>query len=108
MGGVAVTDRRTAPIVVTAPRLRRRQSLYLVRGVVDLAGPGRARPRVSRHKLDVTGNQATFTVRTRTSCYVRVEARTGRGKLVAFSNPIWLLKDVPPGGIPSSRLHELG
>jgi hypothetical protein len=40
---------------------------------------------------------------TRRSSFVRVEVADATGRVVAFSNPVWLLRDVPPDGIPPGR-----
>ena len=44
-----------------------------------------------------------MTVDTSSNCFVRVQIRSAGGAIVAFSNPIWLLRSTPPGGIPALR-----
>jgi hypothetical protein len=34
---------------------------------------------------------------------VRVEVRAADGTAIALSNPVWLLRDTPEGGIPRHR-----
>jgi hypothetical protein len=42
-------------------------------------------------------------VDTSTNCFVRVQIRDTSNRIVAFSNPIWLLRADPPGGVPQLR-----
>jgi hypothetical protein len=43
-------------------------------------------------------------VDTSTPRYVRAVVRDAAGVAVALSNPVWLLRDLPPGGIPAARV----
>ena len=42
-------------------------------------------------------------VDTRKDSFVRTQVLDSTGTLVGLSNPVWLLRAVPPGGIPAPR-----
>jgi hypothetical protein len=80
----------------------------LLRGVVDHAGTGDPTPRVAtiatvaadelgrgpaRRGLDASG-----------PCYVRAVVHDRAGRVVGFSNPVWLLRAPPPGGVSAERV----
>jgi hypothetical protein len=46
---------------------------------------------------------ADLSLDTSRSSFVRMEVRDASGATVALSNPVWLLRDQPPGGIPEAR-----
>jgi hypothetical protein len=45
----------------------------------------------------------SIAVETDQSSYVRTEVLDAEGTVVALSNPVWLLRERPPGGIPAAR-----
>jgi hypothetical protein len=45
----------------------------------------------------------TTSVNTSRPRYVRAVVRDAGGVIVALSNPVWLLREWPPGGIPTAR-----
>ena len=42
-------------------------------------------------------------VNTRKDSFVRTQVLDSTGTLVGLSNPVWLLRAAPPGGIPAPR-----
>ncbi len=102
-GSVAVVGARRARVAVTAPDLPEGVSLVLVVGPADPTGRDGARAGTSRRPLTVVGGVAEVEVRTPGSRYLRVEARTGAGDLVAFTNPVWVLRERRVGGVPRAR-----
>jgi len=52
---------------------------------------------------ELAGKPARRTVNTSVSCFVRAQVLDANSRIVAFSNPIWLLRAEPPGGIPAAR-----
>jgi hypothetical protein len=99
MGGVAVTDRRTVPVTVTATDLPKDGSVEIVTGRADRAAPAPAVQSTvgrSEHSLDVA-----------TGSYVRAMVRDAGGRIVGIGNPVWLLREDPPGGVPAHRRLSL-
>lgn len=93
MGGVVVTDRRSVPVTVTATDLPKDGSVEIVTGRADRAAPAPAtRSTVGGPSLDVP-----------TGSYVRAVVRDATGRLVGIGNPLWLLAEDPPGGVPAAR-----
>ncbi len=110
MGSVSVASATSRPLSVTATSLPSTGVIEVVRGPVDYAGTASPDPAttvvatLAASAFASTGS-ATVTIDTSTSCFVRVNLLdTSLGRRTAFSNPIWLLRATPPGGIPAARL----
>jgi hypothetical protein len=104
MGGAAVVGQASRPVAVQVTGLPSDATVELVRGPVDLTGrdPGTAViARFPASAFTGTGTVGTA-VPTTASCFVRPQVRRN-GALVATGNPTWLLRSVPPGGIPAAR-----
>ena len=79
-------------------------SVEVVRGVVDYAGTTPSTTIVARIRdTDLGAGTAALDVDTGLSCFVRTQVRTATGKVVALSNPVWLLREQPPAPIPAAR-----
>ncbi|MFL6128742.1 MAG: hypothetical protein ACJ73E_06730 [Mycobacteriales bacterium] len=97
MGGVAVTGRRTVPVTVTATELPRDGTVEVVTGRADRAAPAPAvESTVGRRSLDVPAGS-----------YVRAVVRDAAGRVVGIGNPVWLLPEDPPGGVPAARRLDI-
>ncbi len=105
MGGVAVSAADSVPIEVSATDLPGDCRLDIIVGTVDHAGLADLSPSyttvpvstvsgVSRYPLEVAVGDGS---------YVRAQIRDGSDALVAVGNPVWLLRTVPPRGIPDER-----
>jgi len=106
MGQVAVAAVASRSLRIAATDVPSGGRVDLIRGLVDLAGPSAPDPVVSRTSLAASafaGGYAEVTVDTSQSRFVRVEVRDAAGTVVAVSNPVWLLRSAPPGGVPVSR-----
>ena len=84
-----------------------RGTLRVIRGPVDYAGTADPTPStqvVATYTADqLTGGEVSLNVDTTTSRFVRTEVRNSAGTTVAVSNPVWLLRQQPPNGIPAAR-----
>lgn len=107
MGSVSVSTLPARRLLVMATDLPAGGSLRVVQGVVDYAGT--ATPRPSNRQIGsypaaalATGS-VELSVDTSTSSYVRTEVLDSTGSVVGLSNPIWLLQNAPPNGIPAAR-----
>ena len=79
----------------------------MIQGDVDYAGHQDISPkrRVIGHYTasGLASGAVTQTVDTSKASFVRTHVLDAQGKVVALSNPAWLLRDPPPGGIPGPR-----
>jgi PKD repeat protein len=106
MGAVSVDPASSRTLQVLATDLPPGATVEVVRGRVDFAGPSSPDPVVTTVSLpasSLASGSADVVVDTTTSCFVRVVVRSSAGKVVAGSNPVWLLTDDPPTGIPLAR-----
>jgi hypothetical protein len=49
------------------------------------------------------GGSVTVTANNSASAFYRTQVVNSAGVVVAASNPVWLLRSAPPGGIPAPR-----
>jgi hypothetical protein len=81
-------------------------SVRLVRGPVDYAGVALPDPNTVSQSFpasDFVSGSITVSVDTTASTFVRTEVLDSTGRVVGGSNPVWLLRSEPPGGIPPAR-----
>jgi hypothetical protein len=107
MGAVSVSGVPNRRLSVTATGLASRGSLQVLQGDVDYAG--KADPAANTQVIasypanDLRGGKASLTVDTTAGCFVRTQALDDSGAIVGLSNPVWLLRQAPPRGIPGPR-----
>lgn len=108
MGSVSISALPARSLQLTATVLPTGGSLQLVRGAVDYAGTAHPQPTAtvvaSYSSADLAGDQATALVDTTASSFVRTQVLDRSGAVVALSNPVWLLREPPPRGIPPQRI----
>ena len=96
-------------LVVYATALPSGSTVQVVRGPVDYAGPGNPTSGtsvVSSFPASTFGTgQASVSLDTSASRFFRVQVVDSAGTTVGISNPVWLLRSAPPGGIPAARAH---
>ena len=107
MGSVSVSGVGSRQLVLSATAVPTGGSVQVLRGPVDFAGTqdltaGTAVV-ASFAAGDLVGDQASVAVDTTTSGYVRTQVLDASGAVVGLSNPVWLLRDQPPQGIPTPR-----
>ncbi|HEV2370536.1 MAG TPA: hypothetical protein VGS19_00075 [Streptosporangiaceae bacterium] len=107
MGSVSVSPARSRKLTAFATHLPPSGSLQVVQGVVDYADHANitADRKIIGHytTADLAPGAVTQTVDTSASSFVRTQILDATGQVVAMSNPIWLLRSAPPGGIPAAR-----
>jgi hypothetical protein len=107
MGSATVSLLPQRQVQVVATGLPTGASVRVMRGTVDYAGTADASantgPIATYTDADLAAGQVALTVDTTTSCFVRTEVVSSGGAVVALSNPLWLLRERPPGGIPAAR-----
>lgn len=102
----------TRSLTITAQGLPTGSQVILVQGPVDYAGQSTPSPGTSRAPAlpasAFVGGPQDVTVDTSYSTFVRVEVVDSSGGTIAFSNPIWQLRESPPisAPIPANRLSR--
>jgi len=106
MGSVSVSTAGSRSLAITATGVPSGGHLLLVQGVVDRAGSGQPDPRntvTAYPAANFAGGAKTVTVDNGAASYLRTVVVNSAGLEVAYSNPVWLLRSTPPGGIPAAR-----
>jgi hypothetical protein len=106
MGQASVSSLTSRTLEVQATNLPAGSRVETVVGPVDHAGidPGTAvLQAIPASSFGVSG-LVSETLDTTHACFVRTQVRDSLGELIGASNPIWLLRAEPPGGIPAARL----
>ena len=79
----------------------------ILQGAADYAGAARlsADTRVigSYTAAELAGGPVAQRIDTGKDSFVRTQVLDSSGTLAALSNPVWLLRTAPPGGIPAPR-----
>ena len=110
MGGVVVTPAARVPFNLNITGLPDGAVVKLVTGDVDDAGLNDPTPKVTSTDLQLNGSgvKAHATIPVATSTFIRVEIRDQDDAVIGFSNPVWVLKEEPAGGIPVERQGRFG
>jgi hypothetical protein len=111
MGSVAVGPAIERELRVRVSEMPEGGSLRIVSGPVDAVGPATPDPGTTVRSIPsaaLAGGKATVAIDTSSPRFVRVEVWDGSNRLVAGSNPVWLLREEPPGGIPPARSVTAG
>ncbi|MEO8329381.1 MAG: hypothetical protein ABI586_05190, partial [Candidatus Nanopelagicales bacterium] len=111
MGSASVSTQTQRQLKVIATNLPTGSSVRVIRGTVDYAGSGSPTPNTSvvatLSTSDLSSGSAVLPVDTTKSRFIRTEVRNSSGETVAVSNPVWLLRETPPNGIPQARQREI-
>lgn len=107
MGSVSMSlldRRRLTAIAIDLPVGSR---LQVIQGLVDYAGASRptAPTRVVKTypATALTSGRVSLSVPTDVSSFIRTQVLDAAGAVVALSNPVWLLREQPPQGVPLPR-----
>ncbi len=108
MGAVTVTGHSTISLTLHATGLPKDATIDLVRGTVDLAGAANTTPELVHTSIPFTavGADGTYTsqIDLSASRFVRFVVIDAQGVAIAFTNPVWLLREEPTSPIPPKRL----
>lgn len=108
MGAVSVSSVNSRSLTLTAAGLPTGWNVDLFQGRVDYAGTSGLQSNAKQvgsfgpGKLNGNG-QAKVTVDTSAASYLRMQVVDRKGTVQGLSNPVWLLRKAPPGGIPGPR-----
>ena len=107
MGSASVSSLSTRQLTVSASDLPANSTVQVVQGAVDYAGTAAPTPNAaviaSYTAADLAGGSVTLPVDCTVSSFVRTQVVASTGAVVALSNPAWLLREIPPKGIPNPR-----
>lgn len=107
MGAVSVADDDKRQLAIHLDGLPDGGRVQVIRGDVDFAGPEEVDPKLDIRELTASdfdrAGRAKVTVDTGASRFVRVTLVTSDNLPVAYSNPVWLMKERPNAGIPIAR-----
>jgi hypothetical protein len=104
MGSATVSTASSRQLQVIASGVPAGGRVQVVAGVVDYTGTTATSSVLATYPASAfsTGS-VTMQVVTSSSLFLRTQVVTSGGQLVAVSNPIWLLRQQPPNGIPAPR-----
>jgi len=107
MGSVSVSKVVSRKLVASATAIPAQGRLQILQGAVDYAGAASlaANTRVigSYTAAELAGGSVAQRIDTTKDSFVRTQVLDSSGTLAALSNPVWLLRSAPPGGIPAPR-----
>jgi hypothetical protein len=107
MGSVSVSKVSSRNLVASATAIPAQGRLQILQGRVDYAGAAdlSANTKVigSYSAGQLAGGTVTQRIGTVKDSFVRTQVLDSTGAVIALSNPVWLLRAVPPGGIPAPR-----
>lgn len=107
MGSVTVSTASSRSLKLTATGMPTGSSLQVVRGVVDFGGASHPMPNSVVVKTYAASALASgsvlYSADNTTGAFYRTQVVASDGSIIAASNPVWLLRSAPPGGIPPAR-----
>ncbi len=107
MGSVGVSKVASRKLVATATAVPAQGRLQILQGRVDYAGAAdlSANTKVigSYSASQLTAGPVTQGIDTGKDSFVRTQVLDSTGTVIGLSNPVWLLRAAPPGGIPAPR-----
>jgi hypothetical protein len=109
MGSVSLSSLAQRQLTVTATGLPAGGSLVVLQGAVDYAGTASLADNTqviasySATDLAAAGGQETLAVDTSSESFAVLHVTDAGGNTVATSNPVWMLQNAPPNGIPAPR-----
>lgn len=105
MGHISVSAKTTRRLTIYAAGLPAGSTVQLVRGPVDYAGnidPATVVSRTFAASAFVNG-VLTVGITTSSNRFFRVQVVDSAGQIIGIGNPVWLLRQNPPNGIPAAR-----
>ncbi len=107
MGSVSVSRTSHRKLAVTATKVPARGSVQVLQGAVDYAGTSALAANTEvigeYPAAKLASGAVKLSVNNHHSSFVRMQVVDEGGNVIALSNPVWLLRSAPPGGIPTPR-----
>jgi hypothetical protein len=105
MGAVSVSAKTSRQLAIHAANVPSGATVQLIAGPVDYVGqadPGTTVLQSFTSSAFANG-VVTVPVSTSSNRFCRVQVRSSAGEIVGTGNPVWLLRQPPPSGIPAPR-----
>jgi hypothetical protein len=109
MGSASLSSLPRRQLAVTATGIPAGGSLVVLQGAVDYAGTTGLADNTqviagySSTQLAAAGGVETLAVDTSSESFAVLRVTDASGTTVAASNPVWMLRKLPPNGIPAPR-----
>jgi hypothetical protein len=109
MGAVSVSKVTPRSLAVTVSGVPVGGKVTLLQGTVDYAGTADPMPSTgavkswTHRQVAAHGGTVSTPVDTSADTFLRAIVTDSHGKTVGTANPVWLLQNPPPGGIPAPR-----
>ncbi len=109
MGSASLSSLPQRQLAVSATGIPAGGSLLVLQGAVDYAGAAGLADNTqviasySGTELAGDGGAATLAADTSGESFAVLRVTDASGATVATSNPVWMLQNMPPNGIPASR-----
>jgi hypothetical protein len=107
MGAVSVSSVTSRQLVATVTGLPAGSTLQILQGAVDYAGQHVLTANTaligSYSASQLGSGSVAQAVDTSADSFLRTQVVSATGAVIATSNPVWLLQNPPPGGIPPAR-----
>jgi len=107
MGAVSVSSVTSRQLAATATGLPSGAVLQVLQGAVDYTGQNVLSANTqligSYTTSQLASGQITQAVSTAQDSFLRTQVVSSTGAIIATSNPVWLLRKLPPNGIPAAR-----
>ena len=107
MGSASVSKVTSRKLVASATGIPAGGSLQIVQGTVDYAGTAGLKANTtvvgSYSAAALASGSVTRSIDTSKARFVRTQVLNSSGAVVGVSNPVWLLRSAPAGGIPPAR-----
>jgi hypothetical protein len=107
MGAVSVSSVTSRQLVAVATGLPAGSTLQILQGAVDYAGQNALTANTaligSYSASQLGSGSVTQAVDSSADSFLRTQVVSATGAVIATSNPVWLLQNPPPGGIPAAR-----
>ena len=109
MGSVSLSSLPQRQLTVSATGIPAGGSLLVLQGAVDYAGANGLADNTqviasySDSDLAAAGGVETLAADTSSESFATLRVTDANGVTVAASNPVWMLQNTPPGGIPPPR-----
>ncbi|MEO8330560.1 MAG: hypothetical protein ABI586_11180, partial [Candidatus Nanopelagicales bacterium] len=107
MGQAAVIENDRSVLDISVSAIPSDWSIVVVIGTVDEAGAKQPDPEVTRRSFsptEVVEGVLSIKVNTTVSRFYRVELHDGDNICRVYSNPVWLLRELPIDRIPAERM----
>lgn len=107
MGAISVSALTSRSLTATATGMPKGSTLQVLQGAVDYAGQNGLAASTgviaTYSAAQLASGTVTQAVDTASDSFLRTQVVSSSGAIIATSNPVWLLQNPPPNGIPTAR-----